>query len=197
VTVRAVFLDRDGVINRAVVREGKPYPPQCLEDLEVLPGVQTALQRLQAAGFKLFVVTNQPDVARGSQTRAVVEAMHQRLADMLPIDEFFACYHDGDGCNCRKPKPGALLELGHRHDVDLPRSFMIGDRWRDVAAGQRAGCRCYFIDCGYDERQPESPYVRVESLLDAVDHILGKGVSSDERVTDTTCASADTRSAAR
>jgi D-glycero-D-manno-heptose 1,7-bisphosphate phosphatase len=171
-TMRAVFLDRDGVINRATVRDGKPHPPDTVDELEVLDGVPDALVKLHDAGFRLIVVTNQPDVARGSQTREAVEAMNARLTSALPVDEIVACYHDGDACDCRKPKPGALLDAARRHDIELDRSFMVGDRWRDIEAGQRAGCRCLFIDYGYREQQPAGPFVRVDSLAAAAEWIL-------------------------
>ena len=174
-TSRAVFLDRDGVINRGIIRDGKPYPPQTLEELEVLPGVAEALSRMHDAGFLLIVATNQPDVARGKQTREMVEAMHEQLADELPIDAFFACYHDeGDGCDCRKPKPGMLLEAARAYDIDLARSYMIGDRWRDTGCGQNAGCTAIFLDFGYSERQPVPPFVRVGSMGEAADFIIAK-----------------------
>jgi D-glycero-D-manno-heptose 1,7-bisphosphate phosphatase len=172
VMTRAVFLDRDGVLNRAEIRDGKPYAPMSLEALEVLEDVPAALRKLREAGFRLIVVTNQPDVARGAQTRAVVEAMNERLAAELPVDEVVVCYHDGDDCDCRKPKPGALLDAARRHGVELEQSFMVGDRWRDIEAGQRAGCRCLFVDRGYREQQPSAPFVRVESLAAAAEWIL-------------------------
>jgi D-glycero-D-manno-heptose 1,7-bisphosphate phosphatase len=170
--MRAVFLDRDGVINRAVVRDGKPHPPDSIDDLEVLAGVPDALRKLRSAGFRLIVVTNQPDVARGTQTREAVEAIHARLTAELAVDEVIACYHDGDACDCRKPKPGALIAAADRHGVELERSFMVGDRWRDIEAGQRAGCRCLFVDHGYAEQQPAGSFVRVPSLAAAADWIL-------------------------
>jgi D-glycero-D-manno-heptose 1,7-bisphosphate phosphatase len=172
VIMRAVFLDRDGVINRAVVRDGRPYAPDTLEELEVMPGVPEALSRLHEAGFRLIVVTNQPDVARGIQTRETVEAMHARLITELVVDEVIACYHDGDDCDCRKPKPGALLDAARRHGVELEQSFMVGDRWRDIEAGQRAGCRCLFVDHGYHEQQPAGSFVRVPSLAAAAEWII-------------------------
>jgi D-glycero-D-manno-heptose 1,7-bisphosphate phosphatase len=171
---KAVFLDRDGVINRAVVRDGKPYPPDTLAALEILPGVPEALRQLREAGFLNVVVTNQPDVATGKQKRAVVEQMHSHLADRLSLDAIKVCYHtDADGCPCRKPKPGMLIEAAGELSISLADSFLVGDRWRDVAAGQAAGCRrSYFIDGGYAERGPDQPYVAVKSLSKAVDLIL-------------------------
>lgn len=172
---RAVFLDRDGVINRALVRDGKPYPPAGVDELEALPGVAAALQRLKLAGYLLIVVTNQPDVARGTQSRAAVEAIHAQLASILPIDEFRTCYHDDDdACACRKPKPGLILDAARAHDVDLHASVMVGDRWRDIEAGRRAGCVTVFVDWAYQERQPEQPDVAVSSLREAVDWILSR-----------------------
>ncbi|MBI3610071.1 MAG: HAD family hydrolase [Nitrospirae bacterium] len=172
---RAVFLDRDGVINRAVVRDGKPYPPARVEELDVLPGVAVALERLKAAGYLLIVVTNQPDVARGTQSRTVVEAIHTRLASLLPIDEFRVCYHDdGDACVCRKPKPGLILDSARAHGVDLHASVMVGDRWRDVEAGEQAGCATVFLDHGYAERKPRKPDAVFGSLPEAAEWILAR-----------------------
>jgi len=172
---RAIFLDRDGVINRAVVRDGKPYPPKNLREMEILPGVLEAMVLLHEAGFMLIVVTNQPDVARGTTPKAVVEEINQSLASLLPIDEFRTCYHDsGDGCDCRKPLPGALLAAAKQHNIDLSNSYMIGDRWRDIEAGKHAGCQTIFIDYGYSEKQPESVNHRVYSLTEATQTILGE-----------------------
>jgi len=171
-TRRAVFLDRDGVINRAVVREGRPYPPADLSELEILPGVVEALTRLKTVGFVLIVVSNQPDVARGTMPRAVVEAINTALRQALPIDEFIMCYHDsGDDCSCRKPKPGMLLAAASKWGLDLTTSFMVGDRWRDVEAGQRAGCKTVFVDYAYNEKQPEKVDCCVASLIEALPFI--------------------------
>jgi D-glycero-D-manno-heptose 1,7-bisphosphate phosphatase len=174
---RAVFLDRDGVLNAAVVRDGKPYPPASAADWALLPGVAAALDRLHAAGFALVVVTNQPDVARGSQTRAAVDALHQRMIVELPVlDGVVACFHDdSDGCACRKPRPGMLHDAAAAMDLELARSFMVGDRWRDIAAGAAAGCRTVFIDRGYAEARPESPDAVVADLPAAAAWILAAG----------------------
>jgi D-glycero-D-manno-heptose 1,7-bisphosphate phosphatase len=169
----AVFLDRDGVLNRAVVKDGKPYPPAGADEVEIPPGAAEAVQRLKDAGFVLIVVSNQPDVARGAATKAAVEAINGYLAQRMPIDRFIMCYHDsGDGCDCRKPAPGMLLAGAREFDVDLASSYMVGDRWKDIEAGQRAGCRTIFIDNGYAERQPQSPDFHVRSLSEAAARIL-------------------------
>ncbi len=174
---RAVFLDRDGVLNRAIVREGKPYPPASPGEVEIDAGVPAALARLKAAGFLLLVITNQPDVARGTETRENVEAIHARLRETLVVDEFLVCFHDdGDGCACRKPKPGLLLEAAARYNIDLPSAFVVGDRWRDIDAGHAAGCRTVWIDRGYAERGPSHPpETRVRSLGEAADWIIAAG----------------------
>ncbi len=171
---RAVFLDRDGVLNEAVVRNGKPYSPANAAELVLAPDAEASLRELKGQGFLLLVVTNQPDVAKGITTRATVEAINRKMASTLPVDEVFVCYHqDGDGCDCRKPNPGMILEGARKYNVDLAESFMVGDRWRDVEAGQNAGCRTIFIDGGYEERQPARPAdARVHSLREAADWIL-------------------------
>jgi D-glycero-D-manno-heptose 1,7-bisphosphate phosphatase len=174
VTRRAVFLDRDGVINRAIVREGKPYPPASPGEVEVLPGVEEALCRLKDAGFVLVVVSNQPDVARGTTPRSTVEAINNYLGQRLPIDRFIMCYHDSaDGCVCRKPRPGMLMMGAEEFGIELGKSYMVGDRWRDVAAGMAAGCQTLFIDYGYAEQQPEQVDYSVGSLAEAANIILG------------------------
>jgi D-glycero-D-manno-heptose 1,7-bisphosphate phosphatase len=172
---RAVFLDRDGVINRAVVRDGMPYPPANLSELEILPGVSEALKKLHAADYLLIVVTNQPDVARGIAKKVDIELMNAQLSFQLPLDDIKTCYHDSsDGCLCRKPLPGALLEAAKEHDIDLSNSFMVGDRWRDIEAGQRAGCKTFFVNYRYAEQQPEMPDFIVSSLLEAQKIITGE-----------------------
>jgi D-glycero-D-manno-heptose 1,7-bisphosphate phosphatase len=173
---RAVFLDRDGVLARALVRRGKAYAPVTPDELEIESEAAAALADLKAAGFLLVVVTNQPDVARGITRREDVEQMHARLRAELPLDAVFVCYHDDRaGCDCRKPKPGMLLAASAAHDIDLAQSFMIGDRWRDVDAGALAGCRTVWIGRGYNEREPDHvPDARVHTLAAAADWILSQ-----------------------
>jgi len=171
---KAVFLDRDGVLNEPFVRDGVPRPPRGVEELVICPEVPGALALLKEAGYLLIVVTNQPDIARGTVTRASVNAINEALAAALPIDEFVMCAHDNaDQCPCRKPKPGMVLDAAARHGVDLARSFLVGDRWRDIDCGAAAGVRTILIDRGYDERPPiHPPDFVAPSLAEAADWIL-------------------------
>ena len=171
----AVFLDRDGVINRALARESKPYPPRNLGEFELLPGVTEACAKLKAAGFLLIVATNQPDVGRGTLKQEVVETIHEHMLRLLPIDRVEVCYHPGGGksdCDCRKPKPGMLLHAAGELGIDLARSWMVGDRWRDIDCGHAAGCRTIFIDYGYAEELKQTPDFRCGSLREAAEIIL-------------------------
>ena len=171
-----MFLDRDGVINRAVIRAGIPCPPASLNELEILPGVHAALNALKAGGYRLVVVTNQPDVARGSTSRELVGDIHARLADTLALDAILTCFHDdSDDCGCRKPRPGLLLQAARELSLDLASSFMVGDRWRDVEAGRRAGCRTFYVDQGYEQAVPAAADYRVESLSQAASLVLALG----------------------
>ena len=179
---RAVFLDRDGTLTRAIVRDGRPYPPSAEAGLEVLPGVAVGLARFRAAGFLLIVVTNQPDVARGSLPVAELEGMNRALMARLPLDDLRVCTHDdGDRCACRKPAPGLLLAAAADHGIDLGASVMIGDRWRDVEAGRRAGCATVFIDCQYQEELRSVPDAVVTSFADATDWVMARA-SARQRV---------------
>jgi D-glycero-D-manno-heptose 1,7-bisphosphate phosphatase len=176
---RAVFLDRDGVLNRSVVWGGKPYPPSCLAELEILEGVPEALDLLKKAGFLLICVTNQPDVSRGTQSRETVEVMHKRLLEVLPLDEICVCYEDGDDCPRRKPNPGMIFDAAQRLNIDLAKSFMVGDRWRDIDAGHRAGCTTIFIDYGYAETLKAPPHYTVGSLVESVHWIFEQTESGE------------------
>ena len=172
---RAVFLDRDGVINRALERDCKPFPPRSLDEFEILPEVPAACAKLKAAGFLLVVATNQPDVGRGTLKKELVETIHVHLMKQLPIDRVDVCFHPGQGksdCDCRKPKPGMLQRAARELGIDLARSWMVGDRWRDVDCGHAAGCRTIFIDRGYAEELKQKPDFSAGNLAAAADIIL-------------------------
>jgi D-glycero-D-manno-heptose 1,7-bisphosphate phosphatase len=169
----AVFLDRDGVLNAPVVVDGRPHPPASPEELELLPGVAEACAELAAAGLPLIVVTNQPDIARGTQSAEAVDAINARLRELIAVDEVVVCPHDdADECACRKPKPGMLVDAARRRELELERSVMVGDRWRDIEAGRAAGTRTVFLDRSYAERAPDGPDLTVNELKESVTWII-------------------------
>jgi D-glycero-D-manno-heptose 1,7-bisphosphate phosphatase len=171
---KAVFLDRDGVLIACLIRNGRPFPPLAMEQVEILPGVAEAVKQLADAGYVLLGASNQPDVGRGTISREFVEAVNHHLLQKLPqIRGIDACYDFDDASPRRKPNPGMLLEAAQKYDIDLADSFMIGDRAKDVEAGHRAGCRTVFIDHGYQEPRPKPPAdFTTRTLLDAAQWIL-------------------------
>jgi len=157
--VNAVFLDRDGVINKAIIHCGKPYPPKSLFELEILEGVQEGLRQLKKLNFLLIVITNQPDVARGIMAVKIVDDIHNHLRTLLTIDDIFSCYHDNvDNCNCRKPKAGMIFAAAKKWNINLNQSFIVGDRWRDIEAGKNAGIKTILLDYGYNEKYIKPDY---------------------------------------
>lgn len=182
-TRAAVFLDRDGVLNEVEVRGGTPHPPARVEQLQLLPGVVEACHRLRDLGFALIVVTNQPDIARGTQSRDEVDRMHDVLRAQLPLDEVVVCAHDdSDQCRCRKPRPGMIVDTAERLDLDLAESICVGDRWRDIEAGKRAGVTAIYIDRGYGERRPTDADAVVANLPDAVTFIEAQRIKGGTTV---------------
>jgi D-glycero-D-manno-heptose 1,7-bisphosphate phosphatase len=170
---RAVFLDRDGVLNKAFIRNGKPFSPDTVDEMVIVPDAAQALNRLRQHGFRLIVATNQPDIARKRLTREQVDAMNGRLRSNLPLDAVEVCPHDdADNCDCRKPKPGLLLNAAKRDGIALDESFMVGDRYRDIEAGHSAGCRTILIGDGYGETFKAQPDAKFATLSEAADWIL-------------------------
>lgn len=168
---KTVFLDRDGVINKVLFRDGKPTSPSCLAEFEIEAGVEEAIKRLRSGGYKLFVVTNQPDVARGRLPVEELEMISRKLMATLDIDGLKVCPHDDrDECSCRKPRPGMLLELARENDLALAESYMIGDTWKDTMAARAAGCRSITLDRAYNREDAADR--RVRNLRDAVELIL-------------------------
>jgi D-glycero-D-manno-heptose 1,7-bisphosphate phosphatase len=169
------FLDRDGVLNQSVLIDGKPHPPSTPSEIVILDGVVQAIRILKKNNFVPVVVTNQPDVARGLTSQDQVNAINEIIGKYTNLEYFFTCFHDDvDLCTCRKPLPGLILSAAIELDLDLRNSFLVGDRWRDIEAGQAAGCQSFFIDHSYPERQPKSSFTRVTSLLEAVQIVTGE-----------------------
>jgi D-glycero-D-manno-heptose 1,7-bisphosphate phosphatase len=177
ITRRAVFLDRDGVLNRPLLRDGRPCSPAAVEEFDLYDDAVAGCRRLKEAGFLLVVVTNQPDVGRGWHDRGTAEAVNKKLIHAIPlIDRIEVCFHAGEGygevCDCRKPKPGMLLRSAAKLGINLRASYMIGDRWRDIDCARAVGCYAIFIDRGYAESLRERPDVSVTSFGEAVTTVL-------------------------
>lgn len=179
---RAVFLDRDGVLNAVQLRDGRAHPPKTPDELVILPRVARACRLLREGGFLLIVVTNQPDIARGETTRSTVDAINARLQSQIEIDEVRVCPHDDDDdCDCRKPRPGLLVQAAAEHGIDLRASYMVGDRWRDIEAGRAAGCRTVWVRSDYAETSGDSADAIVTGLFEACEFICSDPSSGFER----------------
>ena len=169
---KAIFLDRDGVINQLIIREGKAQAPYTLEEFALYPGVEEALVIIKASGYLAIIVTNQPDVARGWVKKESVELVNNKIRELLPVDDIKICYHtNSDNCLCRKPMPGMLLEAAREWEIDLKSSFMMGDRYGDISAGVRAGCKTVLIGKGDVQGDHPSPDHKAELLIEAVKFI--------------------------
>lgn len=170
---KAIFLDRDGVLNKLIIREGKAQAPYTLEEFELYQGVVEAVEKIKAAGFLAIVVTNQPDVARGWVARDSVDLINNKIKELLPVDDIKICFHvSADNCGCRKPLPGMLTEAAKEWDIDLKNSWMIGDRYGDISAGVNAGCKTILIGAGDANADHPEPDFRAAYLIEAVSFFL-------------------------
>ena len=174
--IKAVFLDRDGVLNANCVRDDRFVAPTVFEEFKLLPNVGHAVERLKDMGFVVIVCTNQPDQTNGRSTPAALNAMNDYLSKYVAIDDIFVCPHvDEDKCDCRKPKPGLLMRAAHDHHIDISSSYMVGDRWRDIDAGRNAGVKAaLLVNCADNESRLCSapPDGIFPSLIEAVDAII-------------------------
>ena len=157
--VKAVFLDRDGVLNNSIIIDGKPYPPKSVDELIIPEGVREGLQKLSKQGYILIIITNQPDVARCKTSLKTVVSINNYLLQNLVIDDVFCCIHDDiDNCSCRKPKPGMIIEAAEKWNIDIENSYMVGDRWKDIETGKNAGVKTILLKHDYDEKRVEPDY---------------------------------------
>ena len=170
---RAAFLDRDGVLVETLVREGRAHAAVTLAEFRICPEASAQVARLRAAGLRPIVFTNQPELARGTLSPGVLDRMHARLRAAVGVDDILVCGHlDGDGCGCRKPRPGMLEAAARKWAIDLSASFVVGDRWRDIDAGRAAGCYTVLIERPYSGCRHAD--ARVADLVGAVDAVLGR-----------------------
>jgi D-glycero-D-manno-heptose 1,7-bisphosphate phosphatase len=167
-----IFLDRDGVLNKSIIREGKPYPPRDYKEFEWVPGAIDTCLRLKKKGYLLVIVTNQPDITSKLTTWKTVHQIHAEMLRQVPFNAIKVCTDLDEASPHKKPNPGMLLEAAKELNIDLARSWMVGDRWRDIGAGANAGCKTVWIDCGYQEKPPENPDFQVKSIQEAADMIL-------------------------
>jgi D-glycero-D-manno-heptose 1,7-bisphosphate phosphatase len=175
---RAVFLDRDGVINNTLFKMGKMRAPYSLDEFSFIGGVPEAVKLLKQKGFVLIVVTNQPDVARGWVSRDQVDVVNGFIMQELELDDLFACFHtEKDDCQCRKPRPGMILSAERKWNVDLAKSFMVGDRMSDVEAGLSAGCKTILVGEGEVDIGVRAPHHHCRDLLEAATGIINQEVS--------------------
>ena len=166
---RAAFLDRDGVINKSILENGLPKPPSNINDIIILDGVIESIEILFKNNYVPIVITNQPDVARGNKLITEINLINRKISKLTKIQHFYSCFHDDlDNCKCRKPKPGMILQAASELDIDVSNIFLVGDRWKDIQAGQKMSISSYFIDYKYPELRPEMPFIKVDSLLEAV-----------------------------
>ena len=169
---KAVFLDRDGIINQVVYHDdiNKPSSPWKMEEFKLIDGIKKHLDELKKNGFLIFIISNQPDIKRGNVDKETAEKINKILYEKFPIDDIMVCPHDDlDNCSCRKPKPGMIIELSKKWNVDIKKSFLIGDSWKDIGAGKNAGVKSILIDKSYNQ-EVESEH-RVENLKSAIELI--------------------------
>ena len=169
----AVFFDRDGVINKVILRDDKPFSPRKHEEFIFNEGIQDTVSRLKGNGFKTIVISNQPDLARGHITQETLDLMMQSMRQEIPFDDVFICPHDDHHlCACRKPKPGMILDAAQKWKIDLRASYVIGDTWKDMEAGKTAGCTTILLDAVYNKNVPSD--FRLKSLAEAAAVILDR-----------------------
>ena len=168
---KAVFLDRDGVINKVIIKDGKAYSPRDFSEFEFIENIAEQIKKIKGAGYYIIVVTNQPDIARGEMDISELNKMTKSIKANLSVDEISICPHDDiDNCNCRKPKPGMLVDAAKRFEIDLTTSFLIGDGWKDMEAAKNAGCMGILIDTLYNKGV--DCFRRVQDIREAVNIIL-------------------------
>jgi len=169
---KAIFIDRDGVINRVIMRDGKPSSPWKLEEFEILPDVKECLKAFKKMGFLNIIFTSQPDISRGSLKMEELKKMHKVISETLLVDEIKFCPHDDkDNCSCRKPKPGLILDAVKKWSIDLDKSYVVGDSWKDIGAGKSAGCKTFLLRREYNKNYQKDYDFEISNLKQMVEII--------------------------
>ena len=153
---KAIFLDRDGVINEPIFRDGninKPIAPWEIDEFKLFDNIINPLNIIKKMGYHIFIVTNQPDISKGILKISTIKKMNNIIMSKLPIDEIMFCPHlDSHRCVCRKPKPGMVNILAKKWEISLSDSFFIGDNWKDIECGKGAGCTTILLDKYYNKK---------------------------------------------
>jgi D-glycero-D-manno-heptose 1,7-bisphosphate phosphatase len=170
---RAVFIDRDGIINKAIVVNRKPFSPVDIYEFKILPKAKKALKTFKKLNLMNIIITNQPDIKTGKQLSKDLDKIHNWMMINLDIDEILVCKHDdNDNCNCRKPKTGMIEQAVEKYQINISQSYLIGDRWKDIQCGQKAGCKeNFFVNYNYNETRPKMPYIVVKSLYECSQYL--------------------------
>ena len=170
---KCIFLDRDGVINKPIIIDNKPYSPRNKYQFELLPNIEKYLKKIHSLGFLTIIITNQPDISTNHINENLLNEFHDIIKNKMPITDIYVCkYIDTDDCYCRKPKPGLILTAAKKYKINLKKSYFIGDRWKDIDAANKAGCHSIFIDYGYKEKLKTTPINNVKSVKEAFEIIL-------------------------
>lgn len=166
---RAIFLDRDGVINKARFVNGKHLSPVLAEEVELYKDAKRSIRKLRKLGFLIFIVTNQPEISRGNLRAADSDEINAIISKEIEPEEIVTCPHDdSDGCSCRKPLPGMITGLIARYELEPSRCYLVGDRRKDIEAGLAAGVKSIQIDRGYPEGLSPAMISSAKSLYGAV-----------------------------
>ena len=169
----AIFLDRDGVINFTKIIRGKPYAPKYYKDFRIFSNTEKCLNSIKQMGFLAIVITNQPDIGNKKTSHLEVKKMHDKLYSLKTIDKIYVCPHSQlENCVCRKPSPYLFFSAKKEFNIDMKKSWMIGDRYTDIQAGNVAGLKTIFIDRKYKETlNKQISCKKVNSLIEAINYI--------------------------
>lgn len=167
---RAIFFDRDGIMIKAPVKNGYPKSTKTIHEIKIIPGIKKICKSLKKK-FKLIMITNQPDFERKQNTKKNINCINNYLKSYLNLDSVYVCYSNNEKCKNRKPNPGMILKAKKKYNLNLKDSYVVGDRWRDVDAGHKAGCKTIFIDYKYKEKLRSKPHFTTNKIANIFKYI--------------------------
>ena len=172
--MKALFLDRDGIINRSFKnKKGKPKAPTLFKDFIFLPFLKNYLNEIKKLNFNIIIITNQPDISYGVLKEAELYKMHSKIYSSLPVTNIYVCKHSKeDNCKCRKPKTGLFRQALKKYNLNLKNSYAIGDRWSDIVASYKCGIKSIYVDRNYNEPKPTKQIFTTKSTKKALEYII-------------------------